>query len=290
MAASAPTSSSAESAHTPRSCRKLAAVARTAIAQTGATPDTLTAGISGLTDQDADAAALLSLLAGTGIRSAVLAHDSTTSYLGALGDTRGAVVASGTGVVTLAVGVETVVRVDGWGYIMGDAGSGYWIGRAALDAAMRDVDGRGARTALTDVLRQRWPDPTRAYIDLQADEERVSIVATFAADVARLSEAGDVVAAAITRAAAAELVLSVTTALRRVAHPDDDRFSVCAMGGVFRSAPLQEAFTDTLPADLGGIPLDLVPPRGEGIDGAIALAGLPAGHALASAVHAARLA
>ena len=50
----------------------------------------------------------------------------------------------------------------------------------------------------------------------------MSIVATFAADVARLSEAGDAVAAAITRAAADELALSVTTALRRVAHPEDD--------------------------------------------------------------------
>ena len=79
----------------------------------------------------------------TGIRDAVLAHDSTTSFLGALGDARGAVVASGTGVVTLAVGRDAIARVDGWGYIMGDAGSGYWIGREALDAVMRAFDGRG---------------------------------------------------------------------------------------------------------------------------------------------------
>ena len=94
----------------------------------GTHAEILTAGISGLTDRDADAGALLELLRDTGIRGAVLAHDSTTSFLGALGDARGAVVASGTGVVTFAVGRDAIARVDGSGHIMGDAGSGYWIG------------------------------------------------------------------------------------------------------------------------------------------------------------------
>ena len=76
------------------------------------TPRCLTAGISGLTDRDADAGALLELLRDTGIREAVLAHDSTTSFLGALGDARGAVVASGTGVVTLAVGRDDHQRAS----------------------------------------------------------------------------------------------------------------------------------------------------------------------------------
>jgi N-acetylglucosamine kinase-like BadF-type ATPase len=35
---------------------------------------------------------------------------------------------------------------------MGDAGSGYWLGRAALDAVMRAHDGRGPATALTEVV------------------------------------------------------------------------------------------------------------------------------------------
>ena len=176
----------------------------------------MTAGISGLTDRDADAGRLLALVRDTGVRSATLAHDSTTSFLGALGDARGAVVAAGTGVVTLAVGRDAVARVDGWGYIMGDAGSGYWIGREALDAVMRAYDGRGPATALTDPVRERWPELPEAYIDLQAAEDRVQIVASFAVEVARLAMEGDSVSQAITERAAAELALSVTTSLRRV--------------------------------------------------------------------------
>ncbi len=80
--------------------------------------------------------------ADTSIAEVALAHDSTTSYLGALGDEPGVMITSGTGVVTLAVGPDDVARVDGWGWIMGDSGSAYWIGRNALEAAMRGYDGR----------------------------------------------------------------------------------------------------------------------------------------------------
>jgi glucosamine kinase len=266
---------------------QLAEVARTAIARS-VVPDVLTAGVSGLTEKDADAAGLLRLVRDTGIRRVVLAHDSTTSFLGALGDRRGAVVASGTGVVTLAVGRDATARVDGWGHIMGDAGSGYWIGREALDAVMRAYDGRGPQTALSDVVRGRWPDLAQAYIALQAAADRVSVVASFAAPVAQLAVDGDAVALRITHRAARELALSVITSLERVVRTGDDRFTVCAMGGVFRSRLLHDAFVAEIGDQVGGAELSVAPPLGEGIDGAIALADLDQRHPLATAVHTAR--
>jgi N-acetylglucosamine kinase-like BadF-type ATPase len=263
---------------------QLAEVTRVALARSGVTPDVLTAGVSGLTEKDADAAALLRLVLDTGIRSVVLAHDSTTSFLGALGEQQGAVVAAGTGVVTLAVGRDEIARVDGWGHIMGDAGSGYWIGREALDAAMRAYDRRAPQTALSDVVRRHWPDLAQAYIALQAAEDRVSLVASFAAPVARLAQDGDEVALRITQRAARELALSAITALERVAHADDDRFTVCAMGGVFRSRLLYDAFVAEIGDHVAAAALSVAPPLGEGIDGAIALADLDPRHPLATAV------
>jgi glucosamine kinase len=263
---------------------QLAHVVHEAIDRTGASPDIVTAGISGLTDRDADAGRLLALVRDTGVRSATLAHDSTTSFLGALGDARGAVVAAGTGVVTLAVGRDAVSRVDGWGYIMGDAGSGYWIGREALDAVMRAYDGRGPATALTGPVRERWPELPEAYIDLQAAEDRVQIVASFAVEVARLAMEGDSVSQTITDRAAAELALSVTTSLRRVGH-DDERAAVCAIGGVFRSVRLHDAFVAALTDGGTRVDVSVVEPLGEGIDGALALADLPPEHPLSSAVY-----
>lgn len=264
---------------------QLAAVVHATIKRSGARPEVLTAGISGLTDRDADAGTLLRLLHGTGIRDAALAHDSTTSFLGALGNTRGAVVAAGTGVVTLAVGRDAIARVDGWGYIMGDAGSGYWIGREALDAVMRAFDGRGPSTRLTEAVGARWPDLAQAYIALQGDDDRVQIVASFAQHVSRLADDDDAVSIEITERAATQLALSVTTSLDRVAPQGDDELAVCTLGGVFRSASLRRAFASALARDGADRTITVVPARGDGIDGALALADLAPQHPLSAAVH-----
>lgn len=240
----------------------------------------VTFGVSGLTEDDADAPRLQEGLTGLGVTRVVLAHDSVTSFLGALGDRRGAVIAAGTGVVTLAVGQNRVARVDGWGNIMGDAGSGYWIGREALDAVMRDHDGRGPATALTDAVRERWPDLEAAYIDLQNDPDRVRVVASFSAAVTRLAPS-DSVAARICLGAARELAHSTAVALERVAEPDDERGgavpTVAAIGGVFRSDLIRTRFAELLRES---VDVELVEPAGHGIDGAVSLSRLDASHPL----------
>lgn len=255
---------------------QLAAVVQSVLDSTGVAADTVTFGVSGLTDERAEAAALLAHPALAGVRRVVVTHDSVTSFLGVLGDQHGAVIAAGTGVVTLAVGPEHSARVDGWGYIMGDAGSGYWVGREALDAVMRAFDGRGPATALTELVSSRWPDLTSAYIALQASEDRVRAVASFAAPTAALAADGDAVAMRICLAAAEELALATLTALRRVDAPADA--AVGAVGGVFGSALIRSHFEQSVRA--ARPEARFVPPLGSGLDGAAALAGLGAQHPL----------
>jgi len=260
---------------------QLAAVALRVAEQTGAHPDVVAAGVSGLTDRESDAGQLLSLVRSTGAREAMLAHDSITSFLGALGDVSGAVVAAGTGVVALGVGRRSVARVDGWGNIMGDAGSGYWIGREALDAVMRAHDGRGGPTALTDVVRERWPDLESAYIELQAAADRVRLVASFAQPVSELA-ATDAIAADICRRAAGELATTATAALTRTAEAGDGDRAVCAIGGIFSSTIIRDRFAELLRESVPGAHLES--PRGTGLDGTTALPSLAPAHALLSRV------
>jgi N-acetylglucosamine kinase-like BadF-type ATPase len=212
---------------------------------------------------DDTAAALLDALRDHGTRTVHLAHDSVTSYLGALGDRTGCVVAAGTGVVTLAAGETRAARVDGWGWILGDAGSGFWIGRRAIDMALRAYDGRGQATALLDLVRADFGDPALAYLTLQADPRRVARTAAYAKCVDELA-ATDEVAAQVLRDAASELVTSVTTGLGRVDGRTDD--PVCVLGNVFCSATLAAAFAAGLAALAPTHPI--VPARGNGLDGA----------------------
>lgn len=257
---------------------QLAAIVQQVQEQSGHEVEAVSLGVSGLTTRDSDAAALLALLSGRGTERVMLAHDSVTSYLGSLGDRRGAVIAAGTGVVTLGVGRSRVARVDGWGNIMGDAGSAHWIGREGLDAAMRAHDGRGAPTALVDAMRERWADVESAYIELQSAPDRVRQVAAFAEHVTALTDT-DSTAAQIALRAARELATSVVAALTRISESDDDGVEeVSAIGGVFRSEPIRSRFEELVCE---------ARPRarmrtscGSGLDGAALLPDLPAQHPL----------
>ncbi|PZQ89133.1 MAG: hypothetical protein DI534_10250 [Leifsonia xyli] len=256
---------------------QLAAVACEAAG--GIPVDALAAGVSGLTSAEHDAGELRALLRDVVAGRVLLAHDSVTSYLGTLGDAEGVVVASGTGSIILAVGPAGVARVDGWGYLMGDAGSGFWVGRAALDAVMRAHDGRGPETALTAVVRGRWPELEDAYVQLQSDPARVSVVAWFAEAVAAHAET-DAVSACICREAGEELALSVLTALRRVGT--DAAPLVSAIGGVFRGGLVRSVFEDAVRAVHPGARFEA--PHGTGLDGAAALAVLTPQHPLSALV------
>lgn len=212
---------------------------RVGIAAFGAV-DGVAIGSTGLPD-DATAAELLKLLADDGISQVWLAHDSITNYLAALGARQGVMVAAGTGVVTLAVGPRRTARVDGWGYLIGDAGSGYWIGRAGLEAVMRAFDGRGPETRLTGVVTTDFPDLPALYLSLQNDEAKVARIASYAQPVADLA-ATDEVCAEICRAAGNQLAHSANSALRRAelgAVPDPP---VGLNGRIFGSAIIREEF------------------------------------------------
>ncbi|MDW4571915.1 BadF/BadG/BcrA/BcrD ATPase family protein [Microbacterium sp. M3] len=267
---------------------QLARIAEALHEEVDAPLDVVALGVSGLTGPDADAAHLLSLLGTLGTRRVLLTHDSVTSFLGSLGDRRGAVIAAGTGVVTLGVGATRVARVDGWGNIMGDAGSAYWIGRAALEAAMRAYDGRDAPTALTEVVRERWPNIEDAYIDLQSDPDRVRVVASFAESVTALAGT-DAAAAQISLHAARELSRSVIAALEKVAdplEPDADEY-VSAVGGVFRSEQIRTRFQELTVEARPHVHIEDA--RGTGLDGAALLPLLSAGHPLRSHISVAAL-
>lgn len=255
---------------------QLAAVAAEVTRVTEQPPHTVTFGVSGLTDPEAEADALRQHPDLAGVHRIVVTHDSVTSFLGVLGDQQGAVVAAGTGVVTLGVGPEHSTRVDGWGYMMGDAGSGYWIGRAALDAVMRAHDGRGPATALTAVVQERWPDLESAYVALQSSEDRVRTVASFAAPTAAHAASGDEVAIRICGEAAGELALAIIAALRVTDAPADA--AIGAIGGVFGSDLIRAAFETAVRAERPDA--RFVPPAGSGLDGAVALAGLGSAHPL----------
>jgi glucosamine kinase len=248
-------------------------------------PTSVAVGLSGF-DAAPDAASRI-LARSASARRVVVAHDSVTGYLGANGDAQGAVAAIGTGVVVLGVGPAGVARVDGWGYLVGDAGSAYWLGREGLDAALRSADGRGPATSLAEAATRTFGPVEGIYLVLQADPDRAATIAAFARTVTGAAEAGDAAAREIVARAAGELARSITAALARAgADPTTARVSATgkvAAVPVLRSA-LELELERRLPPSGDPTPPRLAAPLGEPIDGVDRLHELDPAHPLSAAV------
>ena len=242
------------------------------------------AGVSGLTPQWSRPGDLLTALSDLGVDSVALAHDSVSAYLAANHAAFGATIAVGTGVVSLGVGDAGTARVDGWGYLFGDAGSAFWIGRAGLDAALRAFDGRGPATTLRDRATEVFGPLPELYMTLQGNADRVALTAGFARIVDECAVAGDRVAAGINDAAADQLALSVSTALQRSGWTSGAPGRVSWMGTVLaRNERIRDRFVTLVTASAPGVRVE--PPLGTALDGVSLLLDLPADHPLAADIH-----
>lgn len=138
---------------------------------------------------------------------------------------------SGTGSITFGVGpTGQFTRAGGWGYVFGDEGSGYDIGRQALRAVARASDGRGPATALTNLILQHWslPQPDSLIPHVYQTPLKPFDIGQLVSLVMQAAAAGDLVANDILAAAAKELALSMVAVIRSL---DLQGEIPCALGG-----------------------------------------------------------
>ncbi|WP_345964202.1 BadF/BadG/BcrA/BcrD ATPase family protein [Streptomyces sp. BRB040] len=182
-----------------------------------------------------------------GARTVALAADAVTAYVGALGPRAGAVVAAGTGLIAVGTDLSRWRRADGWGHLLGDCGSGAWIGRAGLEAALRAHDGReGGSARLLARAEARFGPVAGLPGQVYPRSDRPAVLASFAPEVAACA-AADRVAAGILRAAARHMADSAAAVC-----PADGEPRVAVTGGLLRMGdpllvPLGEELTKRLP-------------------------------------------
>ena len=249
-----------------------------ALRQLGDLPsiDVIAVGHTGLPVEDDERATIARMLRErTGARLVVLAADWVTAHIGALAGGAGVVISAGTGAVALGVAPDgRAARVDGAGYVFGDAGSGFWIGRRALEVATRHLDGRDSAPAVRGAAEARFgTDLHRALWGLYASPDLVDAVARFAPDVIALAGAGDGPAIELIDAAAEELARSAAAA----AAPFEGAAVDVAVTGRLLSSD-NELARRFVPALSAVLPLsDLREASGGSLDGAAALAAVGPG-------------
>lgn len=148
---------------------------------------------------------LAPLLPGTRIYPS---SDQEIALVGGRAALDGLVLLAGTG--SIAYGVTSDGRrhqAGGWGYLLGDEGSGYWIGQQALRSVALWHDGRwdGSPTLPQHILHHLGLKTPLQVIDWTYHEARPHQIAQLAQAVLTLSDAGEPGASAILDRAAFEL-------------------------------------------------------------------------------------
>jgi glucosamine kinase len=202
-----------------------------------------------------------------------LGPDMVTAHAGALGGAAGVVTTAGTGVVCLGISADgSAHQADGHGYLLGDSGSGFAIGRTALRAVLAASDGRGPATALTDAAREAFGDLAGLSQRIYTSPAPVRIVAGCTSWVAAVARAGDPVALAIWTDAVDDLVATTAAVLGR-AFPDGGggtEVPLSYTGGLFTIGDLvRRPFVDAVRSRWPGVAVH--EPLGNPLDGAVRL-------------------
>lgn len=207
----------------------------------------------------------------------IVINDVVAAWATATGGGPGVAAIAGTGSNVFGVGGTGADarpwRVGGWGHLLGDEGSGYWLGVQSIKAALRDRERSGPETALSEAAMRFFKQPSVEAVAASVYTKPLTKgeIAAFAVETCKLAEQGDAVACELYEWGARELAQQIVSVIRQIgldADSSDDReeFPVGLIGSAFRAGPvfvepLTRAVHECAPHARVG-PVDLAPVGG----------------------------
>ncbi|MFH0988947.1 MAG: BadF/BadG/BcrA/BcrD ATPase family protein [bacterium] len=153
---------------------------------------------------------------GISLKNVAIESDARIALEGAFKGNPGIILIAGTGSIAFGKdGKGTIHRTGGWGRILGDEGSGYTLGREALNAVTKHLDGRGASTILTGMVSRKFKLSDQVSI-IHAVYRDFFDIASIAPLVIKAAEQHDVIAARILNNAVSDLTEHVRALLTTV--------------------------------------------------------------------------
>jgi N-acetylglucosamine kinase-like BadF-type ATPase len=208
-------------------------------AQGAVRADAVALGIAGA-DRPDDHAVLREILRRMGFKSRVIVtNDARVAFVAGSAERVGLALVCGTGSIAWGQNrAGEIARAGGWGWHLGDEGSGFWIGVRAIREVLRAVDGRAPRTSLEQPLFSHFgiAEPGQILHAVYDGEFPRHHVARFAVQVEGAALSGDAVAAHILEAAAGELALAARSVITRL-RLEEGPYDVILSGGTFAAVP-----------------------------------------------------
>ncbi len=194
-------------------------------------------------------------------------HDGLIALQGALGDNDGVMAILGTGSAYVARSGGKLRNVGGWGFAIGDQGSGAVLGRTLLQQTLLAHDGIREHTPLSRAVMAHFQNNPEAMVEFAQQNARPADYGSFAPMVFEYDDQGDPLAGRILR----DTVRDITETLDTVVFEGCER--LCLLGGLGalyagRLEPRHQAILKAPLADaLGGavqLALRAFPPAMEG--------------------------
>jgi len=179
----------------------------------------------------------------------IVVNDVVAAWATATGGGPGVAAIAGTGSNVFGVGGSgsdaRAWRAGGWGHLLGDEGSGYWLGVQSIKAALRDREASGPPTALSDAVVAFFGERSVEAVASSVYSKPLTKgqIAAFAIETAKLAEQGDAVARELYERGASELGEQIVAVIREtgLAEAGDGGDSTDA-GGEFPVGLIGSAF------------------------------------------------
>jgi N-acetylglucosamine kinase-like BadF-type ATPase len=174
----------------------------------------------------------------------IVVNDVVAAWATATGAMPGVGAISGTGSNVLGVGPSGQAwRTGGWGHLLGDEGSGYWLGIESIKAALHERDGSGPATALSAAVIDFFEVPSvEALASLVYSKPLTKgEIAAFGSRAETVADEGDEVARELYERGAAQLARQIVVAIERAGLGElaaQDGFPVGLSGSAFKAGPV----------------------------------------------------
>jgi len=236
---------------------RLQEVVRAAVAEAGVAPGDVTRTCFGLAGSSSDVVrqwaerSLRGLVGG----EVVICGDEEIAFDAAFRGGAGVLVIAGTGSNVMGRCTDgTRVSAGGWGPMLGDEGSGHWIGVEAIKAALRAED-RGASTCMLKDIESHWGLHSQGELVAYANRRTRVEFAELTVVVTACAEKGDALAASVLERAGQELAEQVSLVAPKMHQAGccaSDRLHVAFTGSVLEKIPqvrswMEEALRASMP-------------------------------------------
>ena len=173
----------------------------------------------------------------------VVLSDMHLSTVGALGGEDGIVVIAGTGSVVVGFKDWRFEKVGGWGYLLGDEGSGYRLSLDSLRYALKYFEGRERESLLLEGLKSRFGISSASDVINLVYVEKIprNELASFSTHFLNAVSRGDEVARKILESNISELIDCVLYLRKKLSVS-----KISYSGGMFRSKIYREFFESML--------------------------------------------